>query len=194
MSRAPIRQFPGGRPDTGNKVGKSGELRARALTAEDVEIWRALRTEGIALFPASFLPTAEEAAQVSVEADRRALSGGGRFAVFRGGEAVGIAALRREVFQRMRHRASVGPFYVKPDAQGSGAADALMVAVTVRAREIGVTQLELSVAADNPRAIAFYTRHGFNEVARFPNAVILDGVPQDDLVFVRELGAPGAHS
>ena len=98
-----------------------------------------------------------------------------------------MAALRIMPFARARHRAEVGPFYVVPEAQGTGAADLLMEALVTHARELDVTQLELSVAADNPRAVRFYERHGFRQEGRLPNAVMMPEGPQTDLFCVRLL-------
>lgn len=61
---------------------------------------------------------------------------------------------------------SAGPMlvgvYVDPDARGrhAGVADALLDGIIAWARGLGTT-LTLDVHADNPRAIAFYTRRGF---------------------------------
>lgn len=46
---------------------------------------------------------------------------------------------------------------VSPAAQGSGVSDLLIA----EAKKLSPKRLELRVNRDNPRAIAFYTRHGF---------------------------------
>lgn len=168
-------------------------IAARPLGPADVAIWRALRAEGVRLFPDAFLPSRAEVASVPEEQDVRQLAQGGRFAVFADQVPVGIAALRPEMFERARHRASVGPFYVAPCAQGTGAADALMSALVDHARGLGIWQLELGVAERNQRAIAFYERHGFRREGRWPNAIITDDGPQHDWFYLCELPRPARN-
>lgn len=55
-------------------------------------------------------------------------------------------------------------FYVQRDWHGGGLAHRLMAAVMDAARELGGRHLWLSVWERNPRAIAFYGKHGFRDV------------------------------
>ncbi|MDU9006129.1 GNAT family N-acetyltransferase [Sedimentitalea todarodis] len=162
-------------------------IQARLLGPADVGIWRALRSEGVRLFPDAFLPSPNEVATVSEEQDTRMIAQGGRYGVFDDATALGIAAFRQEGFERARHRASIGPFYITPQAQGSGAADTLIAALLNHAVKTGVWQLELCVAAANARAIAFYERHGFRREGRWPNAIVTADGPQHDWFYVLEL-------
>ncbi|WP_372575043.1 GNAT family N-acetyltransferase [Ruegeria jejuensis] len=171
-------------------------IEARALTSADVGLWRALRNEGAHLYPEAFIVSYEEAVAQPEELDVRLLDQGGRFAAFDGADPVGIAALRPEMFARCRHRGSIGPFYVTTAAQGGGAGSALMTALIDDAQAHGIWQLELSVAADNVRAIRFYESCGFKRQGCLPNAVILPDGAQDDLFFrldLREAGCIAAH-
>jgi len=59
------------------------------------------------------------------------------------------------------HVAHLGTLAVAPEAHGTGVAAAMMEDALSRLRRAGVTRVELAVAADNPRAIAFYERFGF---------------------------------
>ena len=165
-------------------------LSVRALGPDDVDIWRALRAEGLRLFPGAFLITLEEAEAADPEGDTAAMSQGGRFGVFADGRAVGIGAIRCMPLSRIRHRAELGPFYVAPAAQGTGAAQALLTALLDHARTMGALQAELYVAGDNPRAIAFYERHGFDRCGTIPRAVLMPDGPVDDLFYVRRLDLP----
>jgi ribosomal protein S18 acetylase RimI-like enzyme len=54
-------------------------------------------------------------------------------------------------------------FYIQKDWHGSGIAHRLMAAVMDAARELGGRHLWLSVWERNPRAIAFYGKHGFRD-------------------------------
>jgi GNAT superfamily N-acetyltransferase len=55
-------------------------------------------------------------------------------------------------------------FYVQRNWHGGGLAHRLMAAVMNAARKLGGRHLWLSVWERNPRAIAFYGKHGFREV------------------------------
>jgi len=62
---------------------------------------------------------------------------------------------------RAAHVAYLGTLAVAPEVKGSGIARAMMDDALSRLREAGVIRVELTVEADNPRAIAFYERFGF---------------------------------
>ncbi|UWQ94599.1 GNAT family N-acetyltransferase [Rhodobacteraceae bacterium M385] len=159
---------------------------ARALEPGDLPALSALRLEGIRLFPQAFL-LSEAEAQASDAPLRRWIESGTVFGLFDGDRLIGFAGLSRQGNALSAHRASLGPFYVTPDAQGAGAADRLMDHLVATAKDQNATQLELYVAAANLRARAFYTRHGFATSGRLPAAVIQNGTPQDDLLMVRDL-------
>jgi putative acetyltransferase len=59
-------------------------------------------------------------------------------------------------------------FYVEPGHRGSGVADALMASLLAYGREHGVRVLRLETGDRQHAAVAFYRRHGFVEVPRFP--------------------------
>ena len=165
----------------------TAEITVRRMTPDDLASWRWLRRDGLTRFPGAFILSSDEYEARTDEAEADFLRHGLVHGVFDGTRPLGMAALRIMPFARARHRAEVGPFYVVPEAQGTGAADLLMEALVTHARELGVTQLELSVAADNPRAVRFYERHGFLQEGRLPNAVMMPEGPQTDLFCVRLL-------
>ena len=68
---------------------------------------------------------------------------------------------------KVAHRAEFGISVLK-EYWGLGIGRALMEACIRCAREAGYVQLELSVVADNERAIAMYRRAGFVECGRNP--------------------------
>lgn len=125
-----------------------------------------------------------EAAAVPLDRVKAALDTGAWWGAFDGEQMIGFAGLHRQPWTRASHRAEIGPYYITPAAQGLGAAQALMEALIAEAHAVAITQLELHVAHDNPRAIAFYARFGFAQMGRLPRAVLLDGIGQDDLFLV----------
>jgi ribosomal protein S18 acetylase RimI-like enzyme len=76
-------------------------------------------------------------------------------------------------------------FYVDRPWQGRGVAHALMDAVVAAARSRDARTLWLGVWERNPRAIAFYGKHGFRDVGCQPFK--LGGDDQTDRVMARAL-------
>ncbi|WP_019877822.1 GNAT family N-acetyltransferase [Sporichthya polymorpha] len=59
-------------------------------------------------------------------------------------------------------------FYVDPAHRGAGLADAVIKALLNHGAGRGVTTVRLETGDKQHAAIAFYRRHGFGEVPRFP--------------------------
>lgn len=161
------------------------EATVRIATPEDAPIWRALRLEGIIENPSGFIVTAQEAAAVPIEADVKRLSNGDRVLAFMGETPVGLAGFNRNPVSRASHRAEIGPVYVAPVARGIGVSDLIMTTLMNAAKAVGIWQLELFVNEENTPAIALYTRHGFTEMGKIPNAILgADGL-ENDLMMIR---------
>lgn len=91
-----------------------------------------------------------------------------------GGELVGSADLTRAGGRR-RHCASLG-IAVHDAHQGKGIGAALLDALLDAAdRCLDIRRVELTVFADNHRAIALYQRFGFQEEGRMPDYAFRDG-------------------
>ena len=58
--------------------------------------------------------------------------------------------------------------YVAPDQRGTGAADVIMATLVEHARRHGARVLRLETGDQQHAALAFYRRHGFTQVPRFP--------------------------
>lgn len=162
---------------------------ARALEAGDLAALASLRLEGIRLFPNAFLLTEAEALAASDAALMGWIDSGNAHGLFDDDRLIGFAGLHGQTFAMSRHRVHMGPFYVTPTSQGTGAADLLLAHLTDVARTRVCTQMELWVDEANARARAFYARHGFSTQGRIPAAVIQDGAPRDDLFMVCDLTA-----
>lgn len=101
------------------------------------------------------------------------------------GRVIGFVGLHREVAHRRSHAASIG-MAVHDGFAGRGAGSALLAAVTELAeRWWGVRRLELSVYADNARAIALYERFGFEREGLFRAYAWRDGAYVDSLAMAR---------
>lgn len=84
------------------------------------------------------------------------------------GKVVGMAGIEAVGSQeKVRHRAEFGISILR-DYWGFGLGSAMTDACIRCAREAGYAQLELTVAAENERAVALYQKHGFVECGRNP--------------------------
>ena len=155
----------------------------RALTPDDANAWLAALIEGVCAFPLGFMTSEMEARAMTASRARDVLGHGAFRGVFDGARLVGFCAYRREVRERIRHRAHLGPFYVSQDHQGTGCAQALMEAVIAEARASDVAQLELGVDTRNARAIAFYERVGFERFGLHPDEIRIDGQSHDGFLY-----------
>jgi ribosomal protein S18 acetylase RimI-like enzyme len=80
-------------------------------------------------------------------------------------------------------------FYIDRPFHGRGAAQMMMAAALSAARELGGRRIWLSVWEENPRAIAFYLKSGFEDVGTTDFWV--GSERQSDRVLLRDLNLPG---
>ena len=85
---------------------------------------------------------------------------------------------------KVAHRAEFGISLLQ-EAWGLGIGRAMTEACIRCAREAGYAQLELTVVADNERAIALYQRAGFVEYGRNPKGFLSRTAGFQELVFMR---------
>ncbi len=103
----------------------------------------------------------------------------------RAGTVVGSAGLHPAPQRRRRHAALMG-ISVARDAQGQGVGSALMQALCSYADGWAhILRIELSVFADNHRAIALYRRFGFEHEGICRAYALRDGVYVDSLMMAR---------
>lgn len=103
------------------------------------------------------------------------------------GMIVGMGQVSFSARRKSRHRAVIS-VAVSRKLWGLGLGSALLNAMTAFAVGRGATQLELTVMADNVRAIALYERFGFKAVGRMPNAYLMsDGGFRDEISMVKPL-------
>ena len=88
---------------------------------------------------------------------------------------------------RLRHRCEVA-IALYMEFCGCGIGRLMLETVLAEAKRLGFEQAELTVAAENPRAIALYESLGFAEYARLPKqAKYRDGSYSDSLWMMRQL-------
>ncbi|MFI4935184.1 MAG: GNAT family N-acetyltransferase [Caulobacterales bacterium] len=98
---------------------------------------------------------------------------------------IGEASLNRYENPRRAHAGDIG-MAVHDAFAGRGAGSALMAALIDQAdRWLGLKRLELSVYADNARAIALYERFGFEREGLFRSHAWRDGAFVDAVAMAR---------
>ena len=161
-------------------------MNVRRLGAEELDILKQLRLTSLRLEPDNYASDYDDWAAKNDDAWRVYLDEP-VFAAFDNTRAIGLLGLIPQTKSRMAHRASLGMVWVAPEARGMGAADLLLRAAIDHARSLGVDQLELSVNAENARAVRFYQRHGFDAYGRLPRGFRTSKGFVDDLLMARRI-------
>ncbi|UWU15708.1 GNAT family N-acetyltransferase [Rhizobium sullae] len=97
-----------------------------------------------------------------------------QFVAVKDGEVIGWCDIRRHLFPSHAHRGSLGMGII-PAHRGQGLGLRLMETTLKQARECGIRRVELSVHADNARAIRLYEKVGFVSEGVSKDAVHIDG-------------------
>ena len=100
------------------------------------------------------------------------------FVALADGEVIGWCDIRRHFFPTHAHRGTLG-MGILPAYRSRGIGRRLIEAALAKAREIGLTRVELSVHADNARAIALYRGVGFIAEGVIRDAICIDGEYRD---------------
>ncbi|WFR94131.1 GNAT family N-acetyltransferase [Rhizobium tumorigenes] len=91
-----------------------------------------------------------------------------------GNRVLGWCDITRHFFPAHAHRGSLAMGIV-PEFRGQGLGRLLIDAALANARQLGLIRVELSVHADNSRAIALYEKVGFAPEGVLRRAVCIDG-------------------
>jgi RimJ/RimL family protein N-acetyltransferase len=160
----------------------------RRLATDDAENLRAVRLEGLKLHPEAFSRDYEQDEKRGLDEWRARLASGVWFGGFVDEVLSGVVAFAPGDSSKTAHTGKLGGMYVRETARGTGLASAIIDAAIDHATPL-VEQLELTVNADNARAIKFYERHGFRTVGRMPHALLVDGRYYDELSMVRTVSS-----
>lgn len=135
----------------------------RRVGAADAEAFRELRLEGLRNHPEAFGSSWEEESERSLDWFKGRLE---RNIVLTGSadnvHPLGVAALEIQQALKLRHKGFLWGMYVRPEARGSGLAEALVKRLLSEARGV-VEEVHLSVVTTNDAAVRLYTRLGFRE-------------------------------
>jgi ribosomal protein S18 acetylase RimI-like enzyme len=149
-------------------------MEIRPLAATDATAFSQIRLQAISDSPSAVWPTHEEEARRTVkeiEARIQRTETQVVFGAFIGMKLVGIAGLRREPLEQVKHKAVVWGVFISPDQRREGLARKLLSRVLSCAREEGVLQVQLCVNAENVRARSLYRSLGFKSFGLEPRAM-----------------------
>ena len=156
----------------------------RRLVPADAHVFQALRLRGLMEDPGAFASShAEEVDRpIGTVAERLAPKPDGAvFGAFEGAALVGITGVQREGMRKLAHKAFVWGMYVAPGARCRGIGRALLErALEFAAAELRVRQVTLGVHTENEAALALYRRCGFEVFGTERDALLVDGVLQDE--------------
>lgn len=162
--------------------------KVRALIKTDLAMFKCIRLESLQREPEAFASHYDDWIALDDDAWLERLTDGHAHGAFVDDEIVGLIGLLPAQPQKMRHRGSIVMVYLRADQRGTGLARTLLNTIIAKARGLGLTQLELSVSAENPAGIRFYEREGFTIYGRLSNGVIeSDGRSVDDILMMRSL-------
>jgi ribosomal protein S18 acetylase RimI-like enzyme len=149
-------------------------LEIRPLAAADAAAFRQIRLQAISDSPSAVWPTYEEEAKRTVEeTEARILQTAVQvvFGAFIGSTLVGIAGLRREPLEQVKHKAVLWGVFISPGRRREGVARKLFSSVLSFARDEGVLQIQLCVNTENDRARGLYRSLGFKPFGLEPRAI-----------------------
>ncbi len=106
------------------------------------------------------------------------------------GQVAGYVLIgQRTALESNRHVGLLRAIAVAPAQRGTSLAQELMGAAVAAARERGMRKLRLNVLGSNPRAIAFYKRHGFVIEGTMRDEFLLRDVYVDDVLMALDLAS-----
>jgi RimJ/RimL family protein N-acetyltransferase len=152
-------------------------LEIRPLATGDATAFRQIRLQAISDSPSAVWPTYEEEAKRTVEEIEARIQRKDTqvvFGAFIDSKLVGIAGLRREPLEQVKHKAVLWGVFISPDRRREGLARKLFSSVLSFACDEGVRQIQLCVNAENDRARNLYRSLGFKPFGLEPRAMRVD--------------------
>ncbi|WP_110515512.1 GNAT family N-acetyltransferase [Herpetosiphon llansteffanensis] len=137
------------------------ELHIRRYQASDAAIVWELHNLGLQLMGAHLGNGQRDADVLAVE--EYYLAKGGEFLV---GELAGQVVVMGGLLPTGEREAEVKRMRVHPDFWRRGLGEQMLVALEVRARELGLTRLHLDTSVPQAPAQKLYLKHGYREIAR----------------------------
>lgn len=168
-------------------------MQTRRLTADDAEAYFALRLHALQDAPTASWASYDEERQLSLASIAARLPCAGvqaSFGLFLQGALAGIASLKHDDSDKIRHRANLWGVYILPQARGQGAARQLIAALIDHAARVPqLRQLTLVVSCTNAAAVRLYSSLGFIMTGMERDSIFVDGAYHDELRMVKFLPA-----
>lgn len=140
------------------------------VRAADLDQFLAFRAEGLRGDEGNFRVTPDDDIALGAESWRQRLDKDHVVAILAGEHWLGIGGFSRFAGSKLDHKGLIWGMYVAPAGRGAGVANLIMESLLGYACQT-VRQVQLTVMADNNRAISFYERHGFQLYATEPASV-----------------------
>lgn len=157
----------------------------RLLGPDEVAPFRRIRLEALRREPAAFASSAEDWEALTPDEWRGRLAAGPVAVAFRDDEPVGLMGLLPRQGRRMAHRGTLVMVYIRREERGAGLASRLLATLTAAGETLGIRQIELHASAENPAALGFYRREGFQEAGRLPASFVHAGREIEEVLMVR---------
>ncbi|GAE25275.1 acetyltransferase [Halalkalibacter wakoensis JCM 9140] len=160
----------------------------RMLQKKDSEAFKELRLEGLKEEPKAFAASFEEELDKPTTYFENKLTNESiYYGLFQEEHLVGMVSLTRPSLQKMRHKASLGSFYISSEARGKGYGKKILIQVMQEAKRLGIEQLQLVVAMPNEKAKQLYESLGFYVYGFEKRALKVNGEYIDEEYMMREL-------
>ncbi len=154
------------------------------LSNADIDVFKVIRLEALRTEPENYASHARDWEGLSEEDWLLRMADCTVFVAFKDDMPVGIMALMPNRPSKMAHRATLIMVYVQKSERGTGLAARLLGKITQYASELGVSQIELTVSAENLAAIQFYLKQGFSQVGYIPAGLRHEGRDIDEILML----------
>lgn len=170
-------------------------ITVRRAVLDDAAALRALRLKALQEHPEAFLISVAEEAENMVGdfekliSERWATDDNQMLVADYEGRLVGMCGFFREPREKIKHRMTVWGLYVHPDARGHHVGRKLLEAAVARSAAVtGVTQVHISVTADNTEARTLYESLGFTAWGIEPGSMSVNGRMVDEAHMMLQIG------
>jgi ribosomal protein S18 acetylase RimI-like enzyme len=159
-------------------------VRVRQLTADDLDVFRAIRAEALQEYPETFGSLEEDQGGDAMEAAYRHWLSGTILGAFECESLVGVAGFYVSPDKRSQHRGHIYSVYVRETSRGKGVGDQLIKELLALA-EARVEQVHLAVLLTATPAIETYRRNGFQIYGTDPRVIRIGDITYDQYLMVK---------
>lgn len=163
----------------------------RPLYPSDTEAFRVLRLESLKNDPLSWLATYDEEKDLSNFGFQQKIQYAtqqpifGFYGYFEDGKLLAYAQLSPSYWRKKKHIANLYDVNVSKVERRKGIGAKLIKFIIEKAKAVGyIENIYLFVNSENPGALSFYEKLGFEKIAVHPKAVKeLNGTYQDEILY-----------